>query len=313
MQRLRTLLRWLRPIGWLALLAGLVLQLWVKDRLALLMPFFYAMPKPCLAVLALVLALASSGLWKRIVAGAVTLVLLVWWLSLSWSSGPPPPAGPAAPCPTNDEITLLYWNLCRPKGLDPHAVEMVRELRPQIAAFVEPGPEIAHLLPAYEAALPGYKVAWMPRGILWLSRLNSRYRERGRLDETGAFARFEVYEPGPAFPVVIADVHPYIFKPRERQLQELLGHARDRADVILAGDFNTPFESVHFDAWRTLFTHAFSAAGTGFRETWPAGLPLLSIDHIWVGKAWEVLEARKLWRLAGSDHAALFVRLRRQP
>lgn len=304
------LLRAFKVAGWLALLAGLVLQLWLKDRHASWAVLFYAMPKPCLGGLALILALLSQRLWKRMLASVLALVLLSWWLSLSWSSGPPALAATSAG-PTKDEITLLYWNLCRPKGLDQEAVELVRELNPQIAAFVEPGPELTKMLPVYEKALPGYTAAWMPRGVLWLSRLPSRYRERGKLDGLGAYARFEVYEPGPAFQVVVADVHPSLMHSREQQLKEVLAQAQDRDDTLFAGDFNTPLESVYFDAWRTRFTHAFSAAGSGLCETWPIGLPLLSIDHIWAGKAWEVIETRKIWRLTGSDHAALFVRLRR--
>ena len=311
MQRYRMLLRAFKITGWLALLAGLLLQLWLKDRHASWAVFFYAMPKPCLAGLALLLALLSPSLWKRMIASVLALVLLSWWLSLSWSSGPPAVTATSAG-PTKDEVTLLYWNLCRPKGLDQEAVELVRELNPQIAAFVEPGPELTKQLPAYEAALPGYTAAWMPRGVLWLSRLPSRYRERGKLDGLGAYARFEVQEPGPPFQVVVADVHPSLMHSREQQLKEVLAQAQDRDDTVFAGDFNTPLESVYFDAWRTRFTHAFSAAGSGLGETWPVGLPLLSIDHIWAGKAWEVIETRKIWRLTGSDHAALFVRLRRR-
>ena len=56
MQRYRMLLRAFKITGWLALLAGLLLQLWLKDRHASWAVFFYAMPKPCLAGLALLLA-----------------------------------------------------------------------------------------------------------------------------------------------------------------------------------------------------------------------------------------------------------------
>jgi len=306
------LLRVFRVAGWLALLAGLVLQLWLKDRHASWAVLFYAMPKPCLAGLALILVLVPRQKpWQRVAAAVYMISISLWWQTTSWSSGRETDAKRFG-SPTNDEVTLLYWNLCRPKGLDQEAVELVREVNPQIAAFVEPGPELTKMLPAYEKALPGYTAAWMPRGVLWLSRLPSRYRERGKLDGLGAYARFEVSEPGPPFQVVVADVHPSLMHSREQQLKEVLAQSQDRDDTLFAGDFNTPLESVYFDAWRQRFTHAFSAAGSGLCETWPIGLPLLSIDHIWAGKAWEVIETRKIWRLTGSDHAALFVRLRRR-
>jgi endonuclease/exonuclease/phosphatase (EEP) superfamily protein YafD len=307
------LLRAFRILGWPALLAGLILQLWLKDRYPCLAVFFYAMPKPCLAGLAGVLMLLPRHrVWMRVLAGMITISITLWWFTISWSSGRASTLAAHDNSLTKDEITVLYWNLCRPRAVDPEALELVRELEPQIAAFVEPGPDLTKHLPAYEKALPGYSAAWMPRGVLWLSRLSSRYRERGKLDGLGAYARFEVYEPGAPFQMVVADVHPSLMHSREQQLKEVLAQSQERDDTIFVGDFNTPLESVYFDVWRTRYTHAFSAAGSGFRETWPAGLPLLSIDHIWVGKAWEVVEARKIWRLTGSDHAALFVRLRRK-
>ena len=42
------MMRVLRVLAWLALLVGLLLQLWLKDRHAAWALFFYAMPKPCL-------------------------------------------------------------------------------------------------------------------------------------------------------------------------------------------------------------------------------------------------------------------------
>ena len=295
--------------AWLLLLLGILLQLWLKDRHVAWAGFFYAMPKPCLMGLALFLAVYSYPKRRQCLVAFVALIILsAWWGMTSWSSHSPPSAAVA----TKEEVTLLYWNLCRPRKLDQEAVELVKELKPHIAAFVEPGKDLIPLLPSYEALLPGYSAAWMPRGILWLTSVPSRYRERGKLAGIGAYARFEVSGLGDPFPVVVADVIPSFFHSREPQLQEVLAHGQNRRDAILVGDFNTPLESVFIKPYRANYTNALEIGGGGFRETWPLRLPLLSIDHLWVGADWEVLEARKVWRLTGSDHAAIFVRLRRR-
>lgn len=305
--------RILQTGGWLALALGLVLQLWLKDGHMALALVFYALPKPCLAGLALLLLKLGKG-WWRMMAAAAFVMISGWWVAASWSSGNVAVAAAARidAGRTAEEVTILYWNLCRPRGLDRQALELVDALKPDIAAFVEPGPNVGGLLGEYAQRLPGYRAAWMPRGILWLSRLPSRHRARGKLDDMGAYARFEVDLPGGAFPVVVADVHPGILRSRAAQLQEVLQHSLGRADAVLAGDFNTPLESVFFEPYRARFTSALEAAGGGFRETWPCGLPLLSLDQVWAGADWQVLEARKIWRLTGSDHAALYVRLRRR-
>ncbi|MBV6498788.1 MAG: hypothetical protein CJBNEKGG_01016 [Prosthecobacter sp.] len=305
--------RILQTGGWLALALGLVLQLWLKDRHMVLALVFYALPKPCLAGLALLLFRLGRG-WRRMMAATAFVMISGWWIAASWSSGNVAVSAPARidANKTAEEVTILYWNLCRPRGLDRQAVELVESLKPDIAAFVEPGPNVGELLDEYEQLLPGYRASWMPRGILWLSRLPSRHRVRGKLDDMGAFARFEVNLPGGAFPMVVADVHPGLWRPRLHQLDEVLQHSLGRADAVLAGDFNTPLESVFFEPYRARLTNVLEAAGRGFRETWPCGLPLLSLDQVWAGADWQVLEARKIWRLTGSDHAALYVRLRRR-
>lgn len=303
-------MRVFKALAWLALIVGIVLQLWLKDRHVSWAVLFYAMPKPCLIGLAFLLTVDSRRVrWQQQIAFAVMISLTLWWTMTSYAVG----KHEISPTSTSkDEFTLLYWNLCRPNQVDREAVEMVKELNPHLVAFVEPGKNVSTLLPSYEALLPGYTVAWMPRGILWLSRVPSRYRERGKLDGAGAYARFEVNGLGPAFPVVVADVTPHFFHSREQQLAEALAQSQDRSDAIIVGDFNTPLESAMLDGYRARFENALEVGGTGFRETWPMGLPLLSIDHVWIGKDWEVIEAKKIWCLTGSDHAAILVRLRRR-
>ena len=299
-------MRLLHAGAWALLLLGLLLQLVFRDRWALLATPFYALPKPCLALLGWLLALIPG---RRAVRGAAALTglsLLGWWLAVSWR-GPAPPAPSPADRPA---LRLLFWNLDRPPGFDAELVELVREQQPDLAACVEPGARAGEWLEAYRRALPEYQVEWMPRGILWLAKTPSRCRARGKLGDIGAFARFEVEHAGRRFPVVVADVFAHWTRSRRGQLGEVLEQAQGRADALLLGDFNTPWESVWFDAYRGPFQHAWQTAGQGLQETWPLGLPLLSLDHVWAGRDWEILEARTLWRLRGSDHAALRVTLR---
>jgi len=294
--------------GCVLLAAGVVFQAPVKDHVPWLALFFYATPKPCLAALALALALwPGTRTRQRLEALAVVAVLCVWWCRDSWRSGPE-----AAREPRAGDVRVLFWNLARPEGVHEGMVELVDELRPHIAAFVEPGRGAGERLKDYEARLPGYEAAWMPRGILWLSRTPSRYRERGKLEGAGAFARFDVSGLGPVFTVVVADVYQHPFRSRKGQLDEVLAHSPGLPDALLAGDFNTPLESALLAPVRARFTNALEAAGRGFKETWPVGLPLLSLDQVWAGPAWGGVEGGKIWRVRHSDHAAVFVVLRRR-
>jgi hypothetical protein len=303
-------------LGWVALIVGLLLHGLLRDDYSVWTLFFYTMPRPCLVVLALFLACFPKVRWVgRITALGIAVCITAQWLKSSWQprlSLVEVSAASRLEAGKTPEFSLLFWNLCRPSGLDTHAIEVVQELKPDIAAFVEPGSDVGRLLTEYEARLPGYKVAWMPRGILWLSKLPSRYRDRGKLDGVGAYARFEVGGVGEPFPIVVGDVYPHLFHPRTAQLRELLGHALNRADAVIVGDLNTPRESVHFDVWRAHYQNALESRAGSLHETWPCGLPLLSLDQIWVGPSWKILDVQKLWRLRGSDHAVLFLRLKRR-
>ena len=304
------LLRFSHRAGWAALALGIALQFGLKDHLFGFRLLFYAMPKPCLLALAVTLLVwPKAGFRSRSIAALLALFLASTWMMNSWRSA----AAPISQRDESTEVRILYWNLCRPKELHQGMVDLVKEFQPHVAAFVEPGrSQMEENSRRYEALLPGYQAAWMPRGILWLSRVPSRYRDRGKLEGSGAYARFDVNGLGPTFPVVVADVHPHPLHWRKGQLDETLAHAQGRGDAILVGDFNTPLESALLDDYRKHFTHALEVAGEGFKETWPLGLPLLSLDHFWLGPDWEVVEARKVWRVTSSDHAALCVTLRRK-
>lgn len=298
-------------LGWTVLVVGVLLQFGIKDRYPIIDLLFYAMPKPCLLGLAVTLLVwPQSGLKARGWAAIFAIGLGVMWGQGSWRSEPPTPSQPRV---ESEEVRILFWNLCRPKGLHQGMVDLMKEFQPHFAAFVEPGKmnaeEFRH---TYKGLLPGYQMTWMPRGILWFSRFPYRYRAQGKLESIGAFTRFEVQSLGPDFPVVVADVYPLPFRSREGQLKELLDHAQGRSDAIMMGDFNTPLESVWLDPYRERYTQALEQAGKGFKETWPLGLPLLSLDHLWLGRDWEVVEARKVWKVPHSDHAALLVTLKRR-
>jgi endonuclease/exonuclease/phosphatase (EEP) superfamily protein YafD len=62
--------------------------------------------------------------------------------------------------------------------------------------------------------------------------------------------------------------------------------------VVLAGDFNTPPQSViHREFWSP-FTNAFSSAGLGFGNTYFTRRAAVRIDHILAGDGWQ---CRRCW------------------
>jgi len=93
---------------------------------------------------------------------------------------------------------------------------------------------------------------------------------------------------------------------REAQLQSVLRVARDmRGLLVLCGDFNAPTRDLVYGQLKRTFRNAFDDAGAGFGYTFPANVPLVRIDHVWLRE----LDAVRAQVLQGraSDHRPLVV------
>jgi len=113
------------------------------------------------------------------------------------------------------------------------------------------------------------------------------------------------------FCVVVIDIHSQPWIDRQPILaairQATIDAGADRHCIFL-GDFNTPCESRWLEEWKAAgLTLANDGPGQGIRETWPYGIPLLTLDQIWINSAWE---CEGVWHERfGSDHAKVIAAL----
>jgi endonuclease/exonuclease/phosphatase family metal-dependent hydrolase len=102
--------------------------------------------------------------------------------------------------------------------------------------------------------------------------------------------------------VVVVDVRSQPWLSREPSLAGILKAAAGDPRTVILGDFNTPPDSKWFRPWREQgFVLANDGPRRGFRETWAYGLPLLTLDHIWLGAEWKALRMDRSRH--GSDHS----------
>jgi endonuclease/exonuclease/phosphatase (EEP) superfamily protein YafD len=161
----------------------------------------------------------------------------------------------------------------------------------------------------WQKLLPAYSARPSVDELIWFTRGQPLSEKTMKLDGVGAFADLLLSMNGKPVHVGVVDVWADPLHPRTNQIREVFNRVQNDTSAIVMGDFNTPADSVHFIPWRDAgFQDSFKEAGRGWRETWFYGLPILSLDHVWAGKDWRVIDCKKQWSLS-SDHAALMVRL----
>jgi endonuclease/exonuclease/phosphatase (EEP) superfamily protein YafD len=269
---------------------SILVRLTLRDTLPGLSVVFYALPP---VVGAGILA-ATGGAWllqrrRRWAAGAFGVAVLL----VTWQAG----ISVFRQAQSRGDLRVLLWNTQNgSRGWE--------RLSPGIASH---DADLVWLVEAQGApeSFPGFDWRRVPGGMCVGFRGTIRETEVVRFHPAGiaVVARGTVRDR--PMVVVGVDVGANPLRPRGRAFEPLDALlARVKPDLVL-GDFNTPRDSVFFEAWRSAgYRHAFEAAGNGTDLTWPMPLPVLSLDHVWSGPRLAPRSCRHVGSWA-SDHRAV--------
>lgn len=292
-------------------LVGLALHLTVRDGYRWTAPLFYAMPLPVIFV-----GLFGGAVWslhrkKKKLAMALATVALVTVIATHARNSPTQPRDAADGGTT---MTIAFWNAAR----TPHPIASMTNWlagsEVDVLALVEAPPLSEQQKADYLRSLPGWSVEAFPGGrvVFCRGRLKGPEAAQTRnFPNRSSVVVMECYPEaakGKAIHLLVADLGPDPFYPRGdiiHSIFEIVESGESEASVVL-GDFNTPVESVHFDAWREKFRHGATEGGIGYRETWPWFFPVLCIDHLWFTKDFRVRSAERKNFLC-SDHSMVVV------
>jgi endonuclease/exonuclease/phosphatase family metal-dependent hydrolase len=303
------LIRWIAhqifPLWVIIWINGVILRLTLRDSVDLVAPLYYATPWPVLALMTLPFVFV---VWRKpkMVLGVLVVAHLfaAAWILESWRSGEAA-KGPA-------DLKVVQWNVNRPVKLLDGTVARMREFDADIITVAEPTPElskagantVAALQDRWRAAWKSdYQVRFANGNILALIRGEVLGERSGELAKGSYYALYDLNVKGRALRLLQVDVYARPNVSRRAPLSALVSLADSLSDqpLIIAGDFNTPRDSVFIDPLRAHHRNAWETAGTHGADTWPWPVPVLSLDQIWSNAALRPLrcETAGNWR---SDH-----------
>ena len=297
-----------RIIGALRLwmIVGILLRVTrIRDRFDGLSVVYYSTPWPALACGFVILAIhhyrrAHRHAMRRTIA--FTVVALFTWIATSWHSAPP--------AMREADLRLVHWNVARPLDRLPGCARWLRAQNADIICLSETEPLETQTGALWQAEFPDYRIIQSPISMFCLVRGEVVSTTGFDLGPSSYAVLHRVRVRGREVALLQIDVIALPRRSRRVQLAKLaeVANAHPGGNLIIVGDFNTPRESAHLDALRGKFRNAIEAAGHGLTETWPALAPALSIDHIWLGAAWQPLSAFTGWNWR-SDHLPVVVDL----
>ncbi len=286
----------------------------MRDRFLVANTLFYATPWSVLAVMGLFASWQldpgrRSSFQIRLLRAAGLACGIVWGLT-SWSFSDPPPA-------SGSTVRVMTWNLGHGRrGLEQLAAEAA-EFQPDLAVFVEADPARTDIRAVFRAAFPEHHVAILGGGIVLVSRWpggEARAWQTGTETVESRIREVDLATPYGTWTVFACDLASSTVYQREPHVRDLVASIQKcQFPVIVAGDFNTPLDSVHLNQLRQLpLGEAFERSGRGYVATWPVPVPVLSLDQIWLSPGLTPVSCRRVWSWR-TDHAAVIAEITRGP
>ena len=288
---------------------GVAIRLTIKDAIPFLAAIYYAAPLP-----AVTLAAVFAGLlWAFLKRPRIALLSFAigfacaWWTYQHTYVTNLDQANPFDRC-------VMFWNVSSGRlGWD-HMVATLKSQNPDVIGLVEIDSSDSEALVRWRESFPDYELTETQGGILLLSKSRIVSEADGSLGKGGRYKHVTIETDTGVLHVFIVDIKSDPLMPRRALLEELakITSALGNQPMLVMGDFNTPGDSVHFDALRRSFDNAFESRGSGYSPTWPIPVPVLQLDHIWVNRQIILSHCTAKWTLS-SDHRPVTAWLRLAP
>lgn len=286
------------------------LHLWPKDRWAGLVTWFYATPWGVILAMSVTTTL---GLWLSnrrnrspwLNRGAITLLIVAagMWLLTDWDWGAAANSSPSS----SDPIRLLTWNISSGIAGWERIASDIHRYNPDVICLVEAGRSNNGMRSTWKSLFPGYRVSMLGGGIVCIVRGDSGECHAVELTPFSRLRVLPVIVRGAEFQCAIVDIESSIFNSRATPLHGLAEElARFTGPITIAGDFNTPTDSIYFAELSNRFSSVAHDIGSGYSATWPLPVPVMDLDQVWCSEEVAPLNHTLGWSWA-SDHRPVIV------
>ncbi len=275
-------------INILVIIGLLISHFVLKDSYYVSSLFYYTFPLPIIIIAIGLLSIFQNKKTRKYNL-ILTLLLLVVWFGRSFKVN-------TSEVINETDIEVVFWNATHKREFK-HVFEKAEKL-PDLVVLVE---YHAEELEETKLKLPDYYYYWHEQSEIGVfSKKAIDVKKVFTSEDETVVINFTSH--GINFYAIDVASSMNVF--RKNQIAFVQECVESEKKTILLGDFNTPLESKFLENIKNNFRHVLDEKGNGFRETWFWNIPLLSLDHIWVSKDLNILNAEKIVTFK-SDHSMI--------
>lgn len=247
----------------------------LKDYLFPLSTIFYAAP----LILIILLGCFVLFFFRKSRIVFITLIIVQFILGYHWLNNYYFIQITKTPIQTD---SVLFWNVAKKQQLFTQPIiNNTLNYNSSIIALVEATNINKQDLNSLETSLPNYYFTKLKGDMFFgvkgsIDSVTYKYAEkRYKFNHIKTTIRNE------QIGILVVDIYASPFINKKQPLIEVLNYARTKNIDIIVGDFNTPYESIHFNKYKAFYS-SFHSYGNGFSATWPHNIPLLELDQVWI-------------------------------
>ncbi len=200
--------------------------------------------------------------------------------------------------------SILFWNIAKQKDYNIEDLKQILE-KENIDAiiFVEAIHKNNAFNKEFNRVLGDYNVEFLDGNMLIAAKGDVIIKNFNEEHLNYRINHLQIELKQNTYSFALIDIYGNPLHYKKYALNTVMTFVNDNNVDIILGDFNIPFESIHFEKLKLNY-NSLRDYQNGVSATWPASIPLVELDQIWLKKNIKPLSLEKHY-FKSSDHALL--------